>query len=481
MIPRSEARHTVLASFTATRPTLSFANAVVASGAPGAPGRVRCHRGPDGTWSVLAAIDAGLGTELAAALGGTTREPTETAVAQLDEWPRVSAARLAVLCVLPAAPPATLRTAHILTSGRVSHNVLRRCLETGAQVSYQAVTHRAISGQEAEPALRIHLTATVGSLPVGAVAALGALPATHVFRPCDPGEHLLLDIRHRLPLPDATVAAGLPEGEVWFVGGALLGTRVLCTAGADQDATNLLVPEVAVPRPAPSQPVPGWFRPVQVRVVLDDQAPQRAAAVLLDDSQLGLLRTYLAYRRLAEEGLLLFGLGHHLLVEPGSLVETLPFGRPMWKSSAGPLFIEAGCDLLPPMPARAHRRVFGLDDGRVVAIWRHGSAAFEPRNGVPVWTQWLPARPEVSSGLSGAALELLERLSAAGLHQAPPAGQPAASPEPGEAARLELQGRYAEAARIMEDSGQWLQAAVLWEEALAHEKDELSQDPPEPP
>jgi hypothetical protein len=476
MTPHGKARHAILASFTAARAALSFATAAAGSGLPDAPGRVRCHRGPEGAWWVLAEIGAGPGAELAVALGGTVREPTDAAVARLDAWPRISPARLAVDCALPASMPATLRTANVLTSGGMSHRVLRRCLDTGARVGYQVVTHRPISGTEAVPGLLIRLTATRGSLPVRAVAALDALPVTHVFQPCDPAERLLLNVRHRLPVPETIVAAGLPDGEVWLVGSAGLGTRVLCAVGSYQDATDMLIPEIVPLPPPPAAPVPERFGRVRVRVVPHDRAPLRADAILLDDPQLALLRTFLTYRRLAEDGLLLLGAGHHLLVEPGGLVATIPFGRRMWKPSPAPLFIEAGCDLMPPVPTRAHRRVFGLDGDQVVAMWRDGSQAFKPEHGVPVWTGWLAAPPEVSLGLSAAALELLDRLAAAEPPApSPPAQEQPSEPQPGEAARLELEGRYAEAARILEDSGQWLQAAMLWQEAAAHEDAESAE------
>jgi hypothetical protein len=482
MTPHDEARHAILASFTAARAALSFAAAAAGPGLPGAQGRVRCHRGPDGGLWVLADVDAGPATELAVALGGTVRELTDAALARLDAWPRIPPARLAVDCALPASLPATLRTANVLTSGGMSHRVLRRCLDTGARVGYRVVTHRPVSGTEAVPGLLINLTATRGSLPVRAVAGLGALPATHVFRPCDPAERLLLDVRHRLPVPETTVAAGLPHGEVWLVGGVGLGTRVLCAVGSDQDATGMLTPEI-VPLPPPSAaPVPERFGRVTVRIVPRDLAPLRADAILLDDPQLALLRTFLTNRRLAEDGLLLLGAGHHLLVEPGGLVASIPFGRRMWKPSPAPLFIEAGCDLMPPVPIHAHQRVFGLDGGRVVAVWRDGSQAFTPEHGVPVWTGWLPAPPEVSLGLSAAALDMLDRLAAAEPPApGPPAHEQPSGPRPGEAARLELQGRYAEAARTLEDSGQWLQAALLWQEAAAHEDPESAGYSPELP
>jgi FtsH ternary system-associated peptide len=480
---RHEAVPTILVTFSSPRAALSFAAAVPGASPPGASppgarGRVRCHREPDGPWWVLAAMDAAVGRELAAALGGTIQELTRPGIARLDGWPRVSAARLAVQCLVPAAPPATFPTAHVLTSGSVSPRVLRRSVDTGAQVSYRAVTHRELSGTDAVPGLHIRLTATAGELPARLITALGSLPATHVFRSCDPAERLLLDVRWRFPVPSAMVVNGVPADEVWLAGGPGFGTRVLCTVGPEQDAADLLVPDPPVIPAAPAEQVPNRFAPIRLRVVLDHRAPLRRDAILLEDAELGLLRDHLRYRCLAEDGLLLLGAGRHLLVEPGGLAETIPFGLKMWKPGPAAVFIEEGCDLFPPVPPRARRHVFGLDSGHVVALWQAGAMAFNPAAGIPLWTQWLTTPAEVEHGLSAAALELLDRLAAVG--PAVPAAEPAAEPtdpEPGEAARLELQGRYGEAARLLENAGQWLQAAIVWREAAAAE----AESPPETP
>ena len=449
----------LLASFPTPRAVLAFIDSL------GDCGAVRCHAAPDGSWWVLAAVDPDQNAELAFAYGGSV----EGDPSRLGAWPAVLPARLAAEHPAPAEPPGRLRVVHVLTGGPIAHRVLLRCLATGANVSFHPVSHRPLSGRNPTAALRIRVSALADTgLPVRTLAGLDALPGTRLFRPCDPAQRLLVDLRHRLLLPEAVVAEAVPETETWLVGGPGFGVRALFAPADYQDATVLLAPASRT-APPPTTAPPSSLQPVAVRVVPDDRAPLRTDARLLTDAQLALLRGYLTYRRVAEDGLLLLGPGHHLLVEPAGLVQNVPFGRRMRKPGAAALFVEAGCELSPPLPPSAHRSVFGLDDGRTVAVWRTGSAAFRPEHGIPVWTQWLTEPPDVRAGLSQAAMNLLAGLEALGRPTLPPAAEPAPEPQPAEAARLELQGRFAEAARILQDAGQWLKAAHLWQLAAEHE------------
>ncbi|NUP51869.1 MAG: hypothetical protein HOW97_31805 [Catenulispora sp.] len=431
-------------------------------------GREGAAAGRDARWWIRADVPGPAAApivELAWACGGAV----ETAAPHAEP---VSPAQLALQALIRADVPAPATAVHVITGGEVSHRVLRRCVETGARAEYQAVVTTALDGSDPRPGIRVRVSARGRALPVRVLGALEAFPETRVFRPCDSDERLLLGLWHRLPIPEYWVAGELPGGDTWCAHHDSL--RVVRPSTPFHDAADLFAPDPPIP-PIPQDPpsfgpnatsVPR-YAPIPVRVVSDLRAPLRQSAVLLTDDDLDDLRVHLRYRQIAAEGLLLLGAGQHLLVEPGGLMDRMPIGRPMWRAGRAPVFVETGYSLHPPVPPGAHRRVFGLQHGHAVALWPGGAAAFDVVNAVPLWAAWLLAAPELDlapSTKASAWLADLERLGALDQGALTVPGDPGRGyldHEPGAAARLDLEGRFAEAARLLEEAGDWERAAAV--------------------
>lgn len=171
----------------------------------------------------------------------------------------------------------------------------------------------------------------------------------------------------------------VPAGETWVLGAPDVGAWRLELAGEAVDGADLLqAPEMPVAG-LPDGDGGGTIRlpaPIPVRPVPRPGGPARVDGVLLDASELGWVRPFLAGRPAGEKAFLVLGGERALLVAPGGLPGLLPFGVPLVRVGPGGLYLEMGLDFTPPLPIDARRRVFDLDDGQVVAVTTDGAFRF---------------------------------------------------------------------------------------------------------
>src|SRR5262249_4016997 len=142
-------------------------------------------------------------------------------------------------------------------------------------------------------------------------------------------------------------------------------------------------------------------------------AHERVDAVLLDDVELARVAPFLAGRPAGEVAFLLPGAGKHLLTAPGGLPGLVPIGVPLFRIGPGGLYIESGMGFFPPLPERARRKVFGLDERWTVALVDDGAYRFDVEQAAPAWALWVGAPPASQDGLSRHAELLLQVISKA--------------------------------------------------------------------
>jgi hypothetical protein len=241
-------------------------------------------------------------------------------------------------------------------------------------------------------------------------------------------------------------------------------------AGALLDAGPALTVRTPVGTPVP---VPALGPPLPVRLVASPRAPHRTDAVLIADAELDGLRRFLRCRPLHETAVVVFGPGRHLVTEPPGLLQSLPFGVPVYQAGPGGLYLESGCVLNPPLPNPAREEVLGLGPDTVKVLCRDGAWELRLEDVRPAWHLWVPEAPAFATGLSEPARELLGRLAALVPEPEPTAPTASRTLETERrglnqaAMEHSLRGEYRKAAELLEQAGHFQRAAQMYERAAA--------------
>jgi hypothetical protein len=416
-----------------------------------------------------------------------------------SQWQEVALEDMLVAAPLRPAPMPALSEVLVVAPGLLARTLLERAAGLGFTTELAPATRTPLDGSgPASSALFMRIRwERRPTAPRAFLSALTRLPYVAVGRPAgaprDPerGIGLVLDIRYRLPLANSLVSALVPDGEAWFLGGPDIGHFRLDISGELRDGGSFL----SVPRPAQEAPAPPPSNtdplppPLLVRLVPRTPLPGIPEAVLVDDTELGWTRSFLAGRGLGDEVLLALGPGAHLLMAPGGLLGSLPFGTPLRRIGPGALLMEEGQDFSPRLPESARAAAFRCDPGQVVAIVRGTEPGgfrvlrFQLANATPAWTLWLGVAPEIAEGVKGKEAErllalakqiappqsMMDRLKGAmGKDRTRPAG---ASRDQllREAMQAELSGQLQRAAELLEQAGDLVAAGRMYERAATQE------------
>ena len=211
-------------------------------------------------------------------------------------------------------------------------------------------------------------------------------------------------------------------------------------------------------------------------------APGYPDAVLLDDSELGWLQTFLIGKPAAETAFLVLGPGLHLLLAPGGccppcLSACRCGGSDGWAVSRG------RSDFSPPLPEAARAQASPAGENEAVVVSRAGPTGeiraqrYTLEQVLPVWTLWLGEAPPVAEGVRAEARRV--RQLAQALQAAEPAverkklsflevfrrqaNRPGAAVAAGAARRTG--GRGFQAAELLEQAEEFAAAERLYERA----------------
>jgi len=370
----------------------------------------------------------------------------------------------------------------VIIPGGLAAFVLRRTMAAGVSVTITPAKCRSLGGGKSSGAkiwsvllLRLH---SERPIPASLVYALSGQPYTLVgVQHGQETTRLLVDVRLRPPVPSHLLLPLIPQDETWVLGTPDVGHWVLETSGAEIDGATLLVCEQNFVTPDLPATAPVLPKPIAVQLIRSP-GTVRLDAVLLDDSELNWLRGFLMTCPLGEVGFLLPGPGAHLLMAPGGLAMTLPFGIPLTCIGPGGLYIETGTTFYPPLPAGARRERFGLDAATVVAVTGQHAFRFRMDSLVPVWSLWVGEAPAVSDVMPAPSARYIEALASRMKTPAKPLKaeeKPAREGVPGgsidrpallvEAARLELAGNLRRAAELLEQANEPGRAGRLYERA----------------
>jgi FtsH ternary system domain X7 len=481
------------ARFSNTGAVLAYLSGMSADGIP--PDAV-VRRIPDGNWWVEsgATLDGAFDLIVAAAGRAYRRRGDEWFAVRPDGMPlRARAGRDVVeprhwesvdLAVVVSYAPLMgsryigSRELNVVLPAELGQWLLRRALSIGLRAWLTTVTRHPLHGGDASKALLVRLESDVQAIPATFVHAVCGLPYCVACGPRQTGQGtLLLDVRHRLPFPARLLTGAIPLNETWVLGLADSGSWRVSASGAEIDGASLLeLPELPVIPVPPSSGTGRLPETIQIRII-DHPSSESVDAILLDDFELEAARTLLMSRPIGEVAFFIPGDERHLLRAPGGLGSAIPFGIPLVRIGPGPLFIELGKALFPPMPEAARRARFAVEDDSVVAIAGGAAYRFSTDRLTPAWTLWVGEAPVIREGLSPKVAAILNRvgedtrrreIEAANGRQAETSWKGRKS-KPADlvaaAEKEERRGHLFKAAELLEAAGYPARAARLFERA----------------
>lgn len=418
--------------FADNRHVLAFIGAVASSGLTDS---ATLQRGPKSSWwtqvavsfeRVAPLIQAAHGLPFACRQGGWFVVPADGRLADqappsrdpgISGWPQVGLLDLlAGTSLLPGTYSPT-SAIDVLTPGVLARWILGRAVRLGLNTTVRPVRCHPFDGTSTptdHAALLVRIRSSRGSVPAALVQSLVSLPYTIVAPAPQEGEFgLTVDVRHRLPCPPQLVSSLIDQGELWIIGPPELGRWRLVPAGQEVDASAFVAAPDADLQPVPpladaSLPEPAPLRLVRQSVVGDDPID----AVLLDETELNWVRTWLSTRPFSDLVFLLPGDGRWLLTAPGGLPAQVPFGIPMTHSGPMALYLELGLEFRPPLPDAARIERFSLTPENVVALTAGSGWRFQQDQMIPAWTLWVGPEPELQGELPRDSLEILKKVSA---------------------------------------------------------------------
>ncbi len=516
------------ARFAHAQAALSFLGAI--AGAELAV-EARARRGPSGRWWIEVPAEWSGAAALAANVGGTPfagsgflwvqipadgsapeipvkkYQARKDAVAlhgpqgieqlKVKDWPESGLADLLLATRLRPARLSNLNQVAVAAPGVLARTVLRRALELGFDVRVAVAEQEPLAGGPRSAISWLRISWRQKRIPEAFLHSLTRLPFVAVARPAglnhsdDAGRSgLLVDIRHAVPLSSSLVAALVPKGEQWLLGGPEVGHWRIRVLGRAGDAAEMIQaptgPDAAALSPVlPESP---HHTEIELRLVPRRPLPGHPDGLLVDDHELGWTQDLLMGKPLAESVFLAFGPGRHLLLAPGGLLESMPFGIPLRRIDSGGLLVQEGRALFPPLPEAARAHAFPCDAEELIALTVGAAEGdlhairFRLDQLVPIWQLWIGEPPPVESGVSS---EVARKVQALAEALRPPEKTQSLwdrvapiIPMPDrkrkqvdrdqllrKALALEHAGRYAEAAQRMEKIGELAAAGRLYERA----------------
>jgi hypothetical protein len=359
--------------------------------------------------------------------------------------------------------------------------VLGRAIALGIEVSLVPAERRPLLGDEpVEGIVWMRMRAPGSGVSSAWIGALADLPGVLVTYPVGvEAARLFVDVRCETPLSGPLLESLLPGDEAWLLGAADVGHARIRPAGELVDGAALINPPA--PAAAPLA-LPGAARmpePIPVRLVRRHVA-RPTDAVLLDEQELGWLRSYLMTRPVSEEIFLVGGGDRFLVLAAGDIAAKAPFGIELSRVGPGGLYVEQGLDFFPPLPEAARLSAFRAGEYEVVVLTEGGCHRFQAGDMVPAWSLWAGAAPEMKTQVPGETMRRLQEITKAlqwkpsepALARARPTGGPPVAADAGdraqiraEAAQAALRGDLAGAARQLERAGDFRAAGRLYERA----------------
>jgi len=415
------------------------------------------------------------------ALSASGNISTPTQATDFSTWQMVDLAELLASVRLPASSYQGAQVINVVTPGSLGRWILRQAITLDLNVTITPAHQQPLHSKTQEPSgvLLIRLqTPAPRTIPAAFVSRLTRLPYTSVTAPLfdSDAEKLFVDVRQRLPLTPSLVEPMIPENEVWVLGTADVGNWRLHTTGQAIDG-SLLLDAPPLPTVEPSSVANAKLpNPIAVQLVPRPRASQRVDAVLLDDTELGWVGSWLRRRPVGDIAFLLPGAGYHLVTAPGGLPTQLPLGIPLVWIGPGSLYLELGMDFYPGLPNIARQQRFNLTPEAVVVVARQQTYRFTTAQILPAWTLWVGEIPQVKTGLSKPGKMLLNRISQQlqptksrkGLGRIVPVKSEPSKPIQevdilAQAQDAELRGDLETAAALLEKGGYSAQAGQLYE------------------
>ena len=413
----------------------------------------------------------------------------------LTDWPEAGLADLLMSTQLRRAKLRLQGQVVVLAPAVLARTILQRAVELGLDVQVAAAQREPLAGGNTAGVSWLRIRWEKTHAPESFLHSISRLPFVAVARPVDiahaddaTNATLLIDIRYAAPLSSSLVAAMVPASEQWLLGGPEVGHWRIQKIGQPVDAAEMVTlppaPDAAFLTPA----LPEGNHHAAIELCLTRRAPLPGYpdAVLLDDAELAWLRDYLVGKPVAETAYLLLGPGRHLLLAPGGVLATLPFGLTLRRIGPGGIHLQEGHALFPPLPEAARRRAFPCGEGEILTLTSGNTASglevvrFCMDELTPVWALWLgepvPVAMEVTGDLASGIHKIVAMLKPpepGKVRQMAAKVIPALRQKPAtdrdqllrEAIALEQQGRLAEAAQNMEKAGELAAAGRLYEMA----------------
>ncbi len=543
---RSEASAPTGAVFGSAAAALAFWAA--AAGA-GLARDARARRGPDGRYWVEVAAPSGHVLALAAAAGGAPLAEPARAELLARTWSAVNVHHLLAASALRPAPLRAEPEVMAFVPAPLARWVLDRALARSLDVHLAPATWHPVDRDQpghagvwmrirgpGGPAGSGHTRASHAEprspVPAAWLRAIADLPGVIIARPTHDGAlgdpRLCVNIHYRTPVPEPLLARLLTAEqrppaeqrlaaeqrptteqrppadtrETFLLAGPDIGPGWIAPGGDWVPGSTLVVAPAVPVIPAPAAGEACLPAPVPVRLV---RAPAPALqrlpdAVLVDEQELGWLRTYLMALPLGERVYVVPGMYRTLVIAAAESAAGLPLGAPLVRVGPGALYLEQGLTFAPPLPEPARAAAFAATDDEAVAITAEGAWRFRLRALVPAWTLWVGPGPRLRDAHDehlGSLRKLGDAFSRAAQtartsdprsvsrFKLPPDIQPVSGAPlgPRERARLRdeaaadlLRGEVVSAAEKLERAGDPAAAARLYERAAR----QLGNRPPEP-
>jgi len=437
-------------------------------------------------------------------------------VAGLADVPLADLVRAAGLRTRPAGRP---RQLHVLAPAERAAVWIRRGLDLSLSVSYRPVRVAPLFGEpgseRAGTLTEVRLRAVqrdADRRPELPGSLVEALDRDREVLACRLAGRLMIQHGRYSPLPDQQLEAVLQmsqaseagtsadHGQTWVLADPPHGCLTLEPLAGFADGWHLVEfgPAHRLDpgrlAQADTAGTTGWPEAAQLRVVRTSRTGDPLDALLLDDADLGFLRSLLEGHPLADLAHLVPGRDRHLLLAAGGIIDRIPIGRYLARVGPVPVYVAHGWRTDPRLPAAAWQQLVGGPRNHAMVLEPDRTLVFDLTRRQPVWELWAGPLPPFDEQLPEGAETVLRDLDAADAARATPRRSPArGAVEPAskvrrwvervtgtadKAARASLTwqqeamdavtaGDPERAARLHETHGDYLRAGQLFEDAAA--------------
>jgi hypothetical protein len=414
-------------------------------------------------------------------------------MAYLDhkQWPETGFMDLICASPLYPAQPRNIQSVVVITPGVLSASIIKRAVQLGLHVSAGAAEQEPLAGGDRSAIAWLEMTWESSRWPQAFLRSLTRLPYTAVTRPVLPDltthSGLLIDINHATPLTASLIVDLMPSDEYWLLGAPETGHWRIQQKGSLTDASTLIQlpeqPSVTSHARITDIPTPE----INLRLIQSPPLLGYPDALLLDEKECEWLKNILMGRPEAETTYLIPGQNYFLLIAPGGLTSSMPFGIPLRCIGPNGLYLQECRAFYPPLPENARKQAFPCTNDHIKVVIdapktsRMATLQFQLQHLIPVWQLWMVDGPEVLEGVSKNIAKTLKQLSKKNQLPKPKplqkqlarmlpksmAPTQKASPETLRQQALSLihKKQFAEAARYMEQAGDMATAARLYEKA----------------